>query len=599
MQEATLNQIVLSGGEFLIRNSNPEDLFIPEEITEEQRMIQDTVRDFVQNEVIPLHEQVEKQEPGVTPALLQKAAELGLLGAHMPEAYGGMAFDNNTNTFISEEIGKSGSFSVSFAAHTGIGMLPILYYGTEHQKQKYLPGLISGELKASYCLTEPGSGSDALAAKSRADLSPDGTQYILNGQKMWITNSGFADLFIVFAKIGGEKFTGFIIERDTPGLTFGAEENKLGIKGSSTRQIFFENVHIPVENLLGEVGKGHLIAFNILNVGRFKLAAGVLGGSKKISSLSVQYANERFQFNQPISSFGAIQHKLAEQAIQIYAVESAIYRTSNLLEVRQAEAVSQGVDYALAKQIAAEEYAIECAILKVAGSEVLDYVVDEMVQIYGGMGYSEEAPAARAYRDARINRIFEGTNEINRLLAVDMLFKRAMKGTLDIVGPAWAVQKELASMPSMEPVSGAYGEEHRAIEDFKKIGLMTAGAAAKMQLDGKLNLKEEQEILMNLADILIELFVAESLLLRVEKCTAKQIGPNTELLNAILHTHFHDTSYRIQKAAADALAAFAEGDLLRTFQMGLKRFSRYPAQNVKALRRKIAAALIDGNDYVL
>lgn len=597
MEAATMISTALGGGEFLIRKSQPEDIFVPEETTEEQQMIRETVRGFVQSEVLPVLDRLEKQEPGLTPGLLQKAAELGLLGAHMPEQYGGMALDNNSNTFISEEFGGSGPFSVSFAAHTGIGMLPILYYGTEQQKEKYLPGLISGELKASYCLTEPGSGSDALAAKTRADLSADGTQYVLNGQKMWITNSGFADLFIVFAKIGGEKFTGFIVERNTPGLSFGAEENKLGIKGSSTRQMFFENVHIPSGNVLGEIGKGHLIAFNILNVGRFKLAAGVLGGAKKCSTFSIQYANERVQFKQPISSFGAIQYKLAEQAIRLYAVESAIYRTSNLLEVKQKEAQAAGSDYATAKQIAAEEYAIECAILKVAGSEVLDYVVDEMVQIYGGMGYSEEAPAARAYRDARINRIFEGTNEINRLLSVDMLFKRAMKGELDIVGPAWAVQKELASMPSMEAVSGTFGEEHKAIEDFKKIGLMCAGAAAKMQMDGKLNLKDEQEILMNLADILLEIFVAESLLLRVEKCSSRQIGPKEDVLEAILHTHFHDASQRIQQHATDALASFAEGDLLRTFLMGLKRFSKYPVRNVKALRRRVAAELIRENEY--
>ncbi|MEY4106383.1 MAG: hypothetical protein RL181_725 [Bacteroidota bacterium] len=597
MEAATMISTALGGGEFLIRKSQPEDIFVPEETTEEQQMIRETVRGFVQSEVLPVLDRIEKQEPGLTPGLLQKAAELGLLGAHMPEQYGGMALDNNSNTFISEEFGGSGPFSVSFAAHTGIGMLPILYYGTEQQKEKYLPGLISGELKASYCLTEPGSGSDALAAKTRADLSADGTQYVLNGQKMWITNSGFADLFIVFAKIGGEKFTGFIVERNTPGLSFGAEENKLGIKGSSTRQMFFENVHIPSGNVLGEIGKGHLIAFNILNVGRFKLAAGVLGGAKKCSTFSIQYANERVQFKQPISSFGAIQYKLAEQAIRLYAVESAIYRTSNLLEVKQKEAQAAGSDYATAKQIAAEEYAIECAILKVAGSEVLDYVVDEMVQIYGGMGYSEEAPAARAYRDARINRIFEGTNEINRLLSVDMLFKRALKGELDIVGPAWAVQKELASMPSMEAVSGTFGEEHKAIEDFKKIGLMCAGAAAKMQMDGKLNLKDEQEILMNLADILLEIFVAESLLLRVEKCSSRQIGPKEDVLEAILHTHFHDASQRIQQHATDALASFAEGDLLRTFLMGLKRFSKYPVRNVKALRRRVAAELIRENEY--
>ncbi|MBK8654393.1 MAG: acyl-CoA dehydrogenase family protein [Haliscomenobacter sp.] len=597
MQDTTLNQVALRGGEFLLRPSQPADVFIPEEISEEQRMIRETVREFVHTEILPNWERIDKQEEGFVPGLIKKLAELGIVGAHMPEAYGGIALDNNTNTFITEEMGASGSFSVSFSAHTGIGMLPILYYGTEAQKQKYLPGLISGELKAAYCLTEPGSGSDALAAKTRADLTSDGQFYVLNGQKMWITNSGFADLFIVFAKIGGEKFTGFIVERNSEGLTFGAEENKLGIKGSSTRQVFFENVHVPAENLLGEIGKGHLIAFNILNVGRFKLGVGVMGGAKKVASLSVQYANERVQFGEPISHFGAIQHKLAEQAIRTFAVESAIYRVSNLLEIKAQEAMHAGASYAEARQLAAEEYAIECAILKVAGSEALDYVVDEMVQIYGGMGYSEEAPAARAYRDARINRIFEGTNEINRMLTVDMLFKRAMKGAIDLVGPAWAVQKELASMPSMEAVTGAYGEEKKALEDFKKIVLMTAGAAAKMQMDGKLNLKEAQEILMSVADMMIELFLAESLLLRVEKLSSMETSIDQDTYDAILQTHFHDAGFRIQKSSTDALTAFAEGDLLRTFLMGLKRFSKYPPRNVMSLRRKIASALIEANAY--
>lgn len=600
MTEATITQQALAGGEFLLKSSNAQDVYIPEDINEEQAMIRETVKGFVESEIFPVYEQIEKQEQGLSVALLKKIADLGILGAHMPEAYGGMELDNNTNTFITEEMGHSGSFSVTFSAHTGIGMLPILYYGTEEQKQKYLPRLISGDLKASYCLTEPGSGSDALAAKTRADLSEDGKYYVLNGQKMWITNSGFADIFIVFAKIGGEKFTGFIVERASEGLSFGAEENKLGIKGSSTRQMFFENVRVPAENLLGEIGKGHLIAFNILNIGRFKLGAGVMGGCKRISAFSVQYANERIQFQRPIASFGAIQHKIAEQAIRIFALESAVYRVSNIIELKNQEALATGASYAQAKQIAAEEYAIECAIIKVAGSEVLDYVVDEMVQIYGGMGFSEEAPAARAYRDARINRIFEGTNEINRMLAVDMLFKRAMKGTIDLAGPAWAVQKELASMPSLETAEGPYGEEKIALENFRKIALMCTGAAAKMQMDGKIDLKESQEILMSIADMMIEVFMAESLLLRVEKLRMKGTGKlPVDLYDAILQTHFHDTSFRIQHTASNALAALAEGDLLRTFLMGVKRFSKYPARNTVQLRRKIAEALTTANDYVL
>ncbi|HRF41700.1 MAG TPA: acyl-CoA dehydrogenase family protein, partial [Saprospiraceae bacterium] len=402
---------------------------------------------------------------------------------------------------------------------------------------------ISGDLKAAYCLTEPGSGSDALAAKTRADLSTDGSHYVLNGQKMWISNAGFADIFIVFAQVDGDKFTGFIVERDTPGFSLGAEEDKMGIKGSSTRQVFFENCPVPAENVLGEIGKGHLIAFNALNIGRFKLCSLSLGGATMCNTRSIEYAKERVQFKQPIANFGAIQYKLAEQAIRTFAGESALYRVSDLLEDMKNHFLEQGDDYAQAQLKAAEEYAMECAILKVVGSEVLDYVVDENVQVHGGMGYSEEGTAARAYRDARINRIYEGTNEINRLLLVDMLFRRALKGAIDIVGPAWEVQKELASMPSMEKVEGPYGEEERALRDFKKIILMTAGAAAKMQMDGKLNLKEEQEIVMNVADMMIDTFVAESLLLRVQKLSGMSSLPvSQEVYDAMLRTVFHDTT---------------------------------------------------------
>ena len=589
---------VLKGGEFLVKSSRPEDTFIPEEINEDQRMIYNMVRDFMHQEIFTNYDRIEKQEPGFTPFLLEKMGELGLLSAHMPEEYGGMGLDTNTNTFIADALGPAGSFTVSFAAHIGIGMLPIFYFGTEEQKRKYLPRLGSGELKACYCLTEPGSGSDALAAKTRADLSPDGKHYIFNGQKMWISNAGFADIFIVFAQVDGDKFTGFIVERDTPGLTLGAEEDKMGIKGSSTRQVFFENAPVPADNVLGEIGKGHLIAFNALNIGRFKLCALSLGGAKMLNTRSIQYAKERVQFKQPIANFGAIQFKLAEQAIRTFAAESALFRVSDLLQDMQEHFRAEGDDYAQAKLKAAEEYALECAILKVVGSEVLDYVVDENVQVHGGMGYSEEGTAARAFRDARINRIYEGTNEINRLLLVDMLFRRALKGAIDIVGPAWAVQKELSSMPSMEKAEGPYGEEERALADFKKIVLMTAGAAAKMQMDGKLNLKEEQEIVMNVADMMIETFIAESLLLRVQKLSGMDIKPAPqEVYDAILHTVFHDATGRIQKFATDALASFAEGDLLRTFMMGLKRFTKYPPANVRNTRRMVAERLIEAGEY--
>ena len=597
MQDTAVKKAFLKGGEFLVKDASATDIFIPEEMNEEQKMVQDMVRDFVANEVIPQMDKIEKQEDNIAPRLLEKMAELGLLGSHMPETFGGMALDTNTNTIITESLGPAGSFTVSFAAHTGIGMLPILYFGTEAQKEQYLPRLINGELKAAYCLTEPGSGSDALAAKTRAELSEDGQHYILNGQKMWISNAGFADLFIVFAKIDGVHFTGFIVEKGAEGLTLGAEELKLGIKGSSTRQVFFENVKVPVENLLGEKGKGHLIAFNALNTGRFKLCALTLGGAKDSISAAVKYANERIQFKQPISNFGAIQHKLAEQVIRVFAAESAMYRVSELMEQKKKELDETGASFGDAKLEAAEEYAIECALLKVAGSEALDYVVDETVQIHGGMGYSEEGTAARGYRDARINRIFEGTNEINRLLSVDMLLKRAMKGAIDIIGPAWEVQKELTSMPGYTPLEGAYAEEKKAVKDFKKIILMVAGAAAKMQMDGKVNLKEEQEVLMNVSDLMLDAYLAESLLLRTEKLSGMETAIEQEIYDAILKVFITDASARIQKQASDALVSFAEGDMLRTLLMGLKRFSKYMPANVKQERRKIAAKLITANEY--
>ena len=599
MQDTVSKSKVMPGGSFLITDAPASNTFIPEELNEEQRMVQAMIVDFIKNEIDPVRTKIEKQEGTYSVDLLNKAAELGILGSHMPQEYGGMEMDTNTNTLICEAFGPGGSWIVAFAAHTGIGMLPILYFGTEEQKQKYLPGLISGELKASYCLTEPSSGSDALSAKTKAELNEEGTHYILNGQKMWITNAGFADVFIVFAQIDGDKFTGFIVEKDAQGLTLGAEEDKLGIKGSSTRQIFLENVKIPVENVLGDIGKGHLIAFNALNNGRFKLGAMCLGGAKGSIESGIQYANERQQFGVPISSFGAIQRKLAQQIVRVFSAESAQYRTSDLMQAKKAELMAAGEDFASAKLKAADEYAIECAILKVLGSEALDYAVDETLQIHGGMGYSEEGTAARAYRDARINRIFEGTNEINRLLSIDMLLKRAMKGRLDIVGPAWEVQKELASMPSMEMATGTYGKEYKALKDFKKLVLMVAGAAAKMQMDGELDLKNEQEIITNVADMLMDVYQVESTLHRVDKLSSMEKEVPQEIYDAILKIHVHDATSRMQKNATDALASFASGDLLKTMLMGLKRFTKYQPQNVKDLGRKIAEYVYKENKYCL
>lgn len=576
------------------------DIFIPEDFGEDADMVRTMVRDFVEQEIVPRQEAIEKQEAGVVEALLRKAAELGLLGAHMPEEYGGMEMDENLNTLISDGLGPAGSFTVAFGAHTGIGMLPILFFGTSEQKSHYLPRLINGELKASYCLTEPGSGSDALAARTRADLSDDGTHYILNGQKMWITNAGFANFFIVFAQVGGDKFTGFIVDGDSDGLTLGAEEDKMGIKGSSTRQVFLENVKVPTDRVLGQIGKGHHIAFNALNIGRYKLGVMCLGGCKMSATTAVRYANERIQFKVPISSFGAIKYKLAEQAIRIFALDTAIYRVSGLLEAKNKALIKSGSSYAEAKLSSAEEYAIECSIIKIAGSEILDYVVDETLQIHGGMGFSEEGTSARAYRDARINRIYEGTNEINRLLMVDQLFKRALKGRIDLIGPAWDVQKELTSMPSMEKPSGTYGQEKKAIEEFRKALLMVAGGAAKMQMDGKLNLEEEQEIVMNVADMMTDLFLAESLLMRVQRLHSLKDKPaDQSIYDAILRVFLTDMTARVTKTGTDALISFAEGDLLRTFLMGLKRFTKYPPTNIKTDRRLIADALISQNSYFL
>jgi len=585
----------LKGGEFLIREVGSAGTFIPEEFTEEHRMMAAMAGEFLEAEVYPNLDRIDAQENGLMVSLMDKAGTLGLLGISVPEEYGGFGKDFITSMLMTEVLGGGHSFAVAMAAHTGIGTLPILYFGTKAQKDKYLPKLASGEWKASYCLTEPGSGSDALAAKTKAILSADGKHYVLNGQKMWITNAGFADLFIVFAQVEGNKFTGFIVEKSFPGISLGEEEHKMGIKGSSTRQVFFSDCLVPVENLLGEIGKGHLIAFNILNIGRAKLAGAALGGCKRASTLSINYASTREQFKLPIAKFGAIRHKLAEQAIRTFVMESALYRVSSMIDEREKQLLSEGKDFASALLGAAEEYAVECAILKVFGSEVLDYVVDEGVQIYGGYGFSADYPMDRAYRDSRINRIFEGTNEINRMLILDMMLKRAMKGELDLMTPAQNIQKELMAIPDFSNGDDApFSAEKRTIENMKKAILMVAGTAVQKYM---MQLAKEQEIIMNIADMIIETYTLESVVLRVEKLTGMKGEDASEVYQDIMKTYSNDSLDRLTTAGKNAINSMSEGDENRLLTMGLKRFTKSVPFNTKESRRRIAKKLVDEGKY--
>ncbi|MBD2724469.1 acyl-CoA dehydrogenase family protein [Hymenobacter armeniacus] len=587
----------LKGGEFIIKPTDAQSVFTPADFTEEQNMMYQTCLDFVQTEVSPLLDRLDNHEEGLMRGLMEKAGQLGLFGVSIPEQYGGLDMDFPTALRVTEGVGGGHSFPVAFAAHTGIAMLPILYFGNDEQKAKYLPGLTSGELMGAYCLTEPGSGSDALGAKTKAVLNAEGTHYVLNGQKMWITNAGFADVFIVFAKIDGEQFTGFIVDKDTPGLSLGNEEHKMGIKGSSTRQVFLTDALVPKENILGEIGKGHLIAFNVLNIGRIKLAAACLGGAKGAANQSIKYANERVQFKLPISKFGAIRYKLAQQAIRMYAVESAIYRAGDDIYRMEQKLMAEGKGANEALLGAAREFAVECAILKVEGSEVLDYVVDEGVQIYGGYGFSADYPMDRAYRDSRINRIFEGTNEINRLLAVDMILKKGLKGEIDLMGPAQAVQQELMSIPSMsqDEENDLFSKEMKTIANLKKAILMVAGSAVQKFTA---TLAKEQELLMNIADMAIKTYIAESTLLRVEK-EASLKGEEAVAAQAdMARVYLADAVDLVEKAGKDAIGSMAEGDEQRLLLMGLKRFTKAELVNVKEARRRVAAKLIEANEYV-
>jgi len=587
----------IHGGEWIIKEVAAKDIFIPEDFNEEQMMVRDMCTQFVDGEVLPVADRIDQLEPGLMPSLLEKAGAQGLLGITVPEAYGGLGKDFTTATIVAEYLGGGYSFSVANAAHTGIGTLPILYFGTEAQREKYIPKLASGEFKGAYGLTEPNSGSDALGAKTTAKLTADGKHYLLNGQKCWITNGGFADVYTVFAKIDGEQFTAFIVERGTEGFTQGPEEHKMGIKGSSTVQLYFQDCKVPVENVLGEIGKGHIIAFNILNIGRLKLGAATLGGARRALSTTIQYAKTREQFKLPIVKFGAIRHKLAEMAIRAWVAEAALYRVANNIDEKEAELIASGKNLSESLLGAAEEYAIECAILKVFGSEVLDFIVDEGVQVHGGNGYSDEYPISKAYRDSRINRIYEGTNEINRLLTVDMVLKRAMKGQLDLMGPAMNVQKELMSIPDFgTEEEGAFAKEKKAIANFKKCILMVAGAAVQKLM---MTLNKEQEILMNIADMAILTFHAESALLRLEKLTESKGAAATTVQADITRTYIYDAADAINKAGKDALNSFSEGDELRMMHIGLKRFTKVEPFNSKEARRNICAQLVADDGYKL
>ncbi|ABZ82696.1 acyl-coa dehydrogenase [Heliomicrobium modesticaldum Ice1] len=575
----------IRGGHFLTESLSVEQIFTPEDFTEEQRTIAQTTADFIAGNVAPHLEAIEKLDYELTRSLLKEAGEIGLLAADIPEAYDGVALDKISSTLITEHMARGGSFGLSHGAHVGIGTLPIVFFGNEEQKQRYLPALGSGEKIAAYCLTEPGSGSDALGAKTKAIRSEDGRHYILNGTKQYITNAGFADVFIVYAKVDGDKFTAFIVDRDTPGLSIGPEEKKMGIKGSSTCPVILEDAKVPAKNLLGEIGKGHHIAFNILNIGRFKLGAGCIGSAKWALHLSAKYANARVQFNSPIAHFPLIQEKIANMAIELYGAESVIYRTAGLIE--KALEVKEPLQ-------ATAEYAVECSICKILASEMLDLVADEGVQIHGGYGYTQEYEIERIYRDARINRIFEGTNEINRLLIPDTLLKRAMKGEIPLLAAAQRLQSELFSLGIHADNGMPLNIEEDLIERSKKIVLFVAGIAVQKYQKA---LAQEQELLRNIADLVIAVFAMESALLRAKKKLV-QSGPEKAAMAIQLATaYIYQRITAIEVIAKKSLAAMEEGDALRAQLSILKKLTRHVPVNEKALTRAIAQPIIEMEKY--
>ncbi|HUO34708.1 MAG TPA: acyl-CoA dehydrogenase family protein [Candidatus Acidoferrum sp.] len=587
-------QDLLRGGSFLISSPVPQDIFTPADLTDDQRLVGNTAEEFVANEVVPLIPELEAHKEGLMAQVVKKAGEIGLLGGGIPEAYGGAGLDKVSATILAEKLSAYASFAVTHGGHSGIGTVPIVYFGTEEQKKKYLPKIATGELISCYCLSEPQAGSDSLASKTRAVLSPDGKNWILNGQKMWITNGGFADVYIVFAKVDGEKFSCFIVERGTPGFSAGAEEKKMGIKGSSTVALFFENSPVPKDNLLHEIGRGHIVAFNTLNAGRFSLGAYCLGGSKKVLEASSKYAKERAAFGKHLADFGLIQSKLGEMVLRIFAIESMIYRTAGMIE-SAVSAPADGRDKTQQAMAVLEEYAIESSISKVAGSETVDFCVDEAVQIFGGYGFHEDYPVARAYRDSRVNRIFEGTNEINRLLIIDMLMKRAMRGVLPLIPAAMKLGEEVLSGPSFEePPSGAFAEEERALEQAKKIFLLAAGTAVQKFRE---KLGEQQEIVAALSNIVMDIYAIESTLRRAQKCAAAGNDSTAPLQAEAASAFLYDAMDRIEKQARTALIATEEGDTLLTQLAVLRRFSKHAPLDTAAIRRRLAAVVLAQDRY--
>lgn len=586
----------IKGGSFVIDDIAPDAIVTPEDFTEEQRMMMDTTRDYVEGEVLPNDEAIEKLNYDLTVKLMRKAGELGLLGADIPEEYGGLGLDKVSSTLIGETLTKASAFALSIGAHVGIGTLPIVFFGTPAQKSKYLPDLATGAKIAAYCLTEPSSGSDALSAKTTAKLSEDGSHYVLNGSKIFITNAGFADIFIVYAKVDGKDFTAFIVEKGMEGFTIGPEEKKMGIKGSSTCPLFFEDVKVPVENVLGEIGRGHVIAFNILNIGRFKLGAGCLGASKEAIELSVKYANERKQFGKALTSFPLIGNKLADMNIATYVTESMVYRTSGLVDsaLKDIDHMQPDSGQLMAKAIA--EYALECSINKVFASEALDFVADEGVQIHGGYGFTQEYKIERIYRDSRINRIFEGTNEINRLLIPGMLLKKAAKGELPLMQKAQALQAELMSIVTMPDSGEAMALEGHLVSMSKKVFLMVGGLAAQKY---GTSLEQQQEILSNLADLMILVYAMESALLRTRKLSAKSGEEKAKLAMQMTSVYVHETLADIERIAKSTLAAMESGDMLRTQLSILKKLTKSSPIDAISIKRDIAARVIQTEKYAV